>query len=111
MLIRPRTDADVAACVALMRRTHEADGYPRYWRADPEGFLRGAAERAAWVAEDADGALLGHVALHEADGDPTLPAAQRATSLPAARLAVLARLLVAAGARRRGVGRALLERG
>ncbi|GAA1852508.1 GNAT family N-acetyltransferase [Microlunatus capsulatus] len=110
MLIRPRTEADVVACVALMRRTHEADGYPRYWRDDPAAFLRGAAEEAAWVAEDDDGTVLGHVGLHAAAGDPTLPAARRATGLPPDRLAVVARLLVSPGARRRGVGRALLAR-
>lgn len=108
MLLRPRTDDDLDACVALMRRTHETDGYPRYWRPDPVAFLVGAAETAAFVAVDEDGTLLGHVALHAAAGDPTLPAARRRTGLPAGRLAVVARLLVSPDARRRGVGRALL---
>ena len=52
--------------------------------------------------------MLGHVALHDAAADPTLPAAQRATGLAADRLAVVARLLVSPDARRRGLGRTLL---
>ena len=108
MLIRARSDADVPAAVALMRRTHEQDGYPRYWRARPERFLVARHETAAWVAEH-EGLLVGHVALHDAAGDPTLDAAQRRTGLPAERLAVVARLLVSPDARRLGVGRALLD--
>jgi GNAT superfamily N-acetyltransferase len=108
VLIRRRHDADVPGCVALMRRTHEGDGYPRYWRADPERFLVGERETSAFVAEH-DSALVGHVALHDAAGDPTLPAAQRRCGLPAAGLAVVARLLVSPDARRLGVGRALLR--
>jgi predicted N-acetyltransferase YhbS len=65
-------------------------------------------ESAAWVAE-ADGELLGHVALHRADRDPTLSAAARATGRTADGLAVLARLIVCPHLRRHGVGRALLE--
>ena len=108
MLNRPRLDADVAACVAVMRRTFEQDGYPRYWRRHPARFLVGERETAAWVAER-DGAVVGHVAVHGAAGDPTLGAAQRRTGLPAERLAVVARLLVSPNARRLGVGRALLQ--
>ena len=108
MLIRPRTDEDVPACLALMRRTHELDGYPRYWRADPQQFLVGAGEQAAWVAER-DGTPVGHVAVHDASGNPVLPAAQAATGAEPAALAVVARLLVSPDARRTGVGARLLD--
>lgn len=90
-----------------MRRTHELDGYPRYAQQHPARFLAPRHETAAWVAEW-DGALVGHVALHDAAVDPTWPAAHRATGLPAERLAVVARLLVSPDLRRGGVGRALL---
>jgi GNAT superfamily N-acetyltransferase len=108
VLVRPKTDDDEVPCVALMRQTHEADGYPRYWPAEPHRFLRPRQETDAWVAE-ADGALVGHVALHDARNHPILPAAQRATGLPAERLAVVARLLVSPAAQGRGVGRQLLS--
>jgi GNAT superfamily N-acetyltransferase len=41
--------------------------------------------------------------------DPTLAAAQRATGLPAERLAVVSRLFTSSSVRRAGVGRALLR--
>ena len=90
-----------------MRQTHERDGYPRYWPARPERFLRPEQETNAWVAESG-GAVVGHVALHDARGHPTLPAAQRATGLPAAELAVVARLMVSPTAQGSGIGRELL---
>lgn len=108
MLIRSRVGADIEACVALMHQTHLADGYPRYWRADPAGFLAAAEETSAWVAE-LDGAIVGHVALHDARGHPALAAGQRRTGLPADRLTVLARLLVSTEHRRSGIARQLLS--
>ena len=30
MLVRERTEADLAACAALARAVHERDGYPHY---------------------------------------------------------------------------------
>jgi GNAT superfamily N-acetyltransferase len=105
--IRSKRDSDAAACVRLVREVHDADSYPRYLPADPATFINPPYETAAWVAEQ-DEVLVGHVALHAAEGDPTLPAAQRATGLPAKALAVVARLLVAPSARRQGLGQALL---
>lgn len=110
VLIRPKTAADDAACVAVLRRTHEVDAYPIYWPSSPAGFLRARGETDAWVAVDeADGQVVGQVALHRAEGEPVLALAQEATGLPAERLAVLARLLVHPDARGRGVGRALVR--
>jgi GNAT superfamily N-acetyltransferase len=105
--IRPKRDSDAGACVRLLLELHRADSYPRHWPKDPAAFINPPYETAAWVAEHHD-ALVGHVALHTAEGNPTLPAAQRATGLPTAGLAVVARLLVAPSARRRGLGQALL---
>lgn len=90
-----------------MRQTHEVDGYPRYWPHRPERFLTPEQETDAWVAQ-LDGTVVGHVALHDARDHPTLPAAQRATGLPADRLAVVARLMVSPAVQGRGVGRDLL---
>jgi GNAT superfamily N-acetyltransferase len=105
--IRPKLDSDAAACVRLLLEVHSADSYPRHWPKDPAVFINPPRQTAAWVAEDHD-ALVGHVALHAAHNDPTLPAAQRATGLPADGLAVVARLLVAPAARRQGLGKVLL---
>ena len=108
MLVRSRTEADLEACATMLQRTHELDGYPHYAQQDPARFLVAGHETAAWVAER-DGDVVGHVAVHDAALDPTLPAAQRHTALPPARLAVVARLLVSPDLRRSGAGRALLE--
>jgi GNAT superfamily N-acetyltransferase len=90
-----------------MRQTHEVDGYPRYWPDQPARFLAPEQETHAWVAET-DGAVVGHIALHHASHHPVLPAAQQATGLPADRLAVVARLMVAPEVQGRRVGGELL---
>ena len=108
MLIRTKAPADDEACVAVMERTHALDGYPRYWPAKPDRFLRARGETDAWVAE-IDGRVVGQAALHRPDGEPVLALAQEATGLGVDRLAVLARLLVHPDVRGRGVGRRLVQ--
>lgn len=131
MLIRPRTGADVAACAEIFTRTQALDGYPRYVEHADASFVTSPAELGAWVAVDegedpgprdgepGEGAgagpagpaadrVLGHVALHHAEGDPCFPPAHAATGLPADALAVLARLAVDPETRGRGVGAALV---
>lgn len=105
--VREKQKADAEACIALLVGVHNADGYPCYLPDDLRNFLAPPNEVQAWVAEE-DGAVIGHVALHDAAVDPTLEAAQRATGLPSERLAVVARLLVSPTARRRGIGARLL---
>lgn len=118
MLIRAKTAADDDACVAIMRRTHELDGYPRYWPAKPDRFLRARQETDAWVAVLDDDAgdqpadatrVVGQVALHSADGEPVVALAVPASGQPVDRLAVLARLLVDPDVRGRGVARSLVR--
>lgn len=112
MLIRTKTPSDDEACVAVMARTHELDGYPRYWPGKPDRFLRARGETDAWVAVDGDGPdgrIVGQVALHRTEGELVLALAQESTGLAADRLAVLARLLVHPDVRGRGIGRALVR--
>jgi GNAT superfamily N-acetyltransferase len=110
MLIRAKTDADTTACLDLLLRVHERDGYPLHLGPEdvPAFFLSGR-EVAAWVAE-LDGGIVGHVALHWTPGYPTLAAAQRATGRPAEDLLLVARLFVAPTLRGAGLGRDLLRR-
>jgi GNAT superfamily N-acetyltransferase len=99
-LIRPRAEADLAACVGALRATHEASGYPAVWPRDPVRWLTSSGRDVkAWVAA-AGGAVVGHVALGRDDdiaGTATVPS-----------LAIM-RLFVAPAARGGGVGAALLE--
>jgi GNAT superfamily N-acetyltransferase len=106
--IRERREEDVLALESLARVVHEADGYPIYLPADLQDFLVGSAAHRAWVAEE-DGHLLGHVALHHRSWDGVMEFACRSTGLAGDDLAVVARLLVSPAARRRGIGRLLLE--
>ncbi len=107
MIIRPKTDADAGELLALALEVHRRDGYPRYLPDDLAAFIAPSTQHFGWVAE-AEGRIVGHVGLHQAAGNPTLPAAQRATGLGPDRLAVLARLLVASNVRRRGVAQQLI---
>ena len=90
------------------RIVHHLDGYPPRGPVDVHRFLAPAQQLAAWVAEIGP-TVAGHVALHATSADVTMALAARETGLPVAGLAVVARLLVDPTARRRGVGRALLE--
>ena len=107
MLVRPRTPADRAACLALLDVVHELDGYPPWLGPGLVPFLESPDALAAWVAVG-DGEVVGHVALHGSGPRAAIDRACDATGLPADRLAVVARLLVSPRYRRRGVGRSLL---
>ncbi|HEY3941341.1 MAG TPA: GNAT family N-acetyltransferase [Acidimicrobiales bacterium] len=106
--IRPRTGADVDACVAIAEAVHDLDGYPVYLPTSLREFLVSAEAYGAWVAEDG-GHVVGHVALHKRSTDAVIGLASTALGRPAHRLAVVARLLVAPGVRRAGIGRSLLD--
>lgn len=66
-MIRSRTDADLAACVVLLRAVHESAGYPVNWPADPPGWLNPPGALGCWVVT-AGGALAGHVAVTATHG-------------------------------------------
>ena len=108
VVIRRKHHVDANACLELARLTHEVDGYPKYLPGDLDAFVNDAAEMAAWVAESA-GRLVGHVAVHAATADPASSIASSATGLAAEQMLVIARLMVHPKARRKGVGRQLLD--
>ena len=105
MPVRPRAPADLPACVAALRRVHEASGYPSRWPDDPGRWITPSRMVAAWVAE-LDGSIVGHVALVRGMRFDCL---LRATGLPAEALGGIARLYVDPAFRRVGLARALLE--
>ena len=96
------------ACVRIAEQVHHLDGYPAYLPGgDLRGFLVSNEALGAWITE-LDGDVVGHVALHLRSSRSVLELASTSLGLPIESLAVVARLLVAPGARRQGVGRALL---
>lgn len=102
-VIRPRRDEDLPACAAALRGVHDTDGYPVRWPADPGRWLTPEDMLDAWVAAESP-AVLGHVALTRAG-----EAIAEAVGLPAAELALVARLYVALEARRGGIASDLLD--
>jgi GNAT superfamily N-acetyltransferase len=107
MPIRLRSSPDVAACLGLLREVHLQDGYPTRWPEDPRRFLAPPREIAAWVATQSD-ASIGHVALHRNDHFPAVDTACVDAGVDPDQVGIVARLLTAPAARRRGIGRELL---
>jgi GNAT superfamily N-acetyltransferase len=105
MPVRPRVAEDLPGSVAVLRRVHEANGYPARWPADPAGWLTPANLAAAWVVVD-DGPVVGHAALVRGVNTSCV---LRATGRGASELGGVARLFVDPAARRAGRARALLE--
>lgn len=102
--LRPRQPDDLAALLVLLQRTHEQDGYPVRAAAVSDGWLASADELGAWVAVEGT-RVLGHVALHPADG-AAVPLWEQATRRPAEQLAVVSRFFTDGSVR--GAGTALL---
>lgn len=100
--IRRRRATDLGGCVAALAEVHRVDGYPLNWPADPHRWLREPHPARAWVAVDADAAVVGHVAVHRipdlVDGPPGRSTAE------------VARLFVVPKARGLALGSALLDR-
>ena len=109
MRVRPRTDADVEACLAIALEVRERDGYPPHLPTELRRFVASPDAVAAWVAVDGDERVVGHVALHRSSSDEVIELARAATGRDEAGLAVVARLFVAPTARRTGAGTALLR--
>ncbi|WP_055532882.1 GNAT family N-acetyltransferase [Streptomyces graminilatus] len=120
--IRPRTEADLDACVRVLATIHEQNAYPLNWPSDPAGWLTPGSLLAVWVAEEEgdesgnedgreDGSedggegIIGHVVLSGSDAGNA--AAALWSDGPTA---VINRLYVDPAARGRGVGAALMER-
>lgn len=95
--IRIRRTTDLDRCVQALRVVHENDAYPMNWPADPCGWLNPPLSLQAWIAEDAAGAVGGHVLV------------QRSPSEAPARHVELSRLFVTPVARRLSLASALVD--
>jgi GNAT superfamily N-acetyltransferase len=108
VIIRDRSPDDGPALETLALETHHHDGYPKYLPGDLRSFIVDPSALGGWVAESS-GHIVGHVALHRRAAPEVMQAARAATGLDDEDIVMIARLLVAPAARRRGTGRMLLH--
>lgn len=109
MAIRERAPDDFVALIELAREVHRHDGYPPYLPDDDfDRFLRSGQTIAAWVLVEAD-ETIGHVSLHSGSSPGVVELAATELEVDPSSCGVVARLLVAPGSRRRGIGRRLLD--
>jgi [ribosomal protein S18]-alanine N-acetyltransferase len=106
-VVRPRTPADLAGCVAVLAAVHASDEYPAIWPKDAARWLTPAGLLDAWIAFDGSG-ILGHVALGRPDAELDRDLVKSA-GRPSAALAEVKRLFVHPSARGRGIAKNLLE--
>lgn len=108
--IRPRTEADVDACIQVLQNVHADNGYPVHGIEDPAAFLTtssGGKIGQNWVAER-DGRVIGHVSVKEAaDADVAVTLWRQTHSADS--IAVLGRLFLDPGERGNGVAAKLVE--
>jgi GNAT superfamily N-acetyltransferase len=109
VVVRPRSNDDLDPCESLARTVHAFDGYPAFIRNDDfRRFIAAPDAVAAWVGER-DGEIVGHVAVHPSTIRPAMALASSRLGVVDAQLAVIARLMVDPGERRRGIAHSLLE--
>ncbi|KAI8625734.1 acyl-CoA N-acyltransferase [Xylariaceae sp. FL1651] len=104
--IRLRKDEDLAACVEVMKAVYETSGYPVAGVDNAAADLQ--TDDLAWVAEDGEGSVIGHVALKEARTG-NVGAALWWELHPGANIAVLGHLFVHPRSRGAGAGSRLVR--
>ncbi|MFE1308422.1 GNAT family N-acetyltransferase [Streptomyces sp. NPDC058755] len=107
VVVRPFQPTDLPGATKALVEVHKTDGYPVEGVDDPQAWLRSEQVVAAWVAE-ADGVIVGHVAIMRPDGEDAASLWVRQSGEDEAHIAVLARLFVVQAVRRRATGRHLM---
>ena len=107
--VRPRTDEDLEACAALLVEVHAVDGYPVEGVAQPLEWLTPDNILASWVAEDAAGAIVGHVMLMHPGTEDVVRLWRQLEPSNESPIAVGGRLFVRPQERRHGTGGLLAQ--
>jgi GNAT superfamily N-acetyltransferase len=107
--VRPRTPADVQALIEVLRRVHDADGYPTVWPDDVSGWVVGDSGYGAWVAVIDDN-VVGHVGLARPGLQASTQVWVATTQRPVEWLVEVTRLFASPDASGFGVGHRLLQR-
>ena len=70
--IRPRTEADIDACVSALSVLYKTEDYPKGANRDLRDFLTNEKNEQCWVAESSQGNIVGHVSTSTNGHDPGL---------------------------------------
>ncbi|KAI1483492.1 acyl-CoA N-acyltransferase [Daldinia eschscholtzii] len=106
--IRLREDADLPGCARALEAVYAKNGYPVYGVGNAIGFLQ--TDDTAWVAEDANGNITGHIALSKADpSDVSAALWWKLHPQEEQPIAVLGRLFVHPEARGGGIANKLMQ--
>lgn len=108
MILRPRAATDLPALTDLLAEQQPTSRYPFRWPLPipAADFIARTSDEAAWVAE-ADGRLLGHVAVGSFGPDEGVPFAEHLGERP---FLAVTTLFTGLAARGQGVGAALHDR-
>jgi len=106
--VRSRTDDDLNACVDVLQRVYDANGYPVQGTDNAEDFLSKGFIQEAWVAVH-EGEIVGHVSVSTPDDSDVSVALWRKLHPEHAGIAVLGRLFVDPRQRGGGAARLLLQ--
>ncbi|NUT21159.1 MAG: GNAT family N-acetyltransferase [Hamadaea sp.] len=102
VVVIPRNEEHVAACVEALREVHEADAYPIRWPADPVAWLSPADALEIRVAVH-NGRVVGHAVLRGTNPPAAVQAQMKGEP------AMLSRLFTTPSVRGTGVARRLVD--
>jgi GNAT superfamily N-acetyltransferase len=93
IIVRPRTDTDLPACIAAVQAVHSADRYPSTLPDDVAAWLTPPEFVCAWVAVP-DSTIVGHVSLGSVADEADVLEIQRLFVVPSARRCGIGKMLL-----------------
>lgn len=107
-LIRHRRVEDLPQCVALLESVFQQNAYPARWPTDPAGWIANTTEQEAWVLEETQGLVVGHIDRRVAIDHPVTTLWCEKSGRSQEELAVISRLFVDPKHHGKGFGSKLL---
>lgn len=107
--IRPRTEADIDACISALSVLYKTEDYPKGANRDLHDFLTNEKNEQCWIAEDTQGKIVAHVSTSTIGHDPGLDLWRQLHPDDAKTVSLLSRLFVLPEARGRKDGGSVAE--